>query len=43
MVGFVRVVIGLIFVWILIAVTETAGIPILPRSSPSASLASSAR
>jgi hypothetical protein len=31
MVGLVRMVVGLIFVWTIVAVTETAGIPILPR------------
>jgi len=33
MTGLVRVVVGLMFVWTIIAVTETAGIPILPRSA----------
>jgi hypothetical protein len=28
-------VVGLIFVWVLVAVTETAGIPVLPRSTVS--------
>ena len=35
MTGLVRVVVGLMFVWTIIAVTETAGIPILPRSAVS--------
>jgi len=35
MTGLVRVVVGLMFVWTLIAVTETAGIPILPRGAVS--------
>jgi len=30
--GLVRMVFGLIFVWALVAATETAGIPVLPRS-----------
>jgi hypothetical protein len=31
MIGLVRMVVGLIFVWTIVAVTETAGIPVLPR------------
>lgn len=33
MAGLVRVVVGLMFVWTLIAFTETAGIPVLPRAT----------
>lgn len=35
MTGLVRVVVGLMFAWTIIAITETAGIPILPRAEVS--------
>ncbi len=33
MAGLVRMVVGLMFVWTLVAVTETAGIRVLPRGA----------
>lgn len=35
MTGLVQFVVGLIFVWTVVAVTETAGIAVLPRTAVS--------
>lgn len=39
MAGLVRVVVGLMFLWTVIAITETAGIAVLPRAAASLSMA----
>jgi len=39
MAGLVRMVVGLVLVWTIVAVTETAGIPVLPRAPVSLHLA----